>query len=206
MTTIPKIPEDTLYITLQHIYTVGGRNKYHWGLFMSGNSSDDRYLLHATDYGREALDLYQEVRKVSNPLRSISMVVVLKVANSPGIDALRACAASIHLMDPAYLPRGEPRWTYAIEEWCQYTADAHLPFKGKAKLFNDLSWTTTGGSKETKSSTATKRATGGRYYGPSPMDIDSTGGYYGSSPMVIDSTGPTSTQRYYGPSPMVTEK
>ncbi|KAI0840597.1 hypothetical protein F5Y06DRAFT_263136 [Hypoxylon sp. FL0890] len=218
--------KDCLYITLQHLRTVGGQNKYHWALFTSEDSPPSGILLHATDANRKPLDLYSEVRRVSDPLRSGSMVVILKITDSPGLNALKKCASSIRLMDPAYLPRGESRWTCrvwvkevlnslhkngyielpsgidAIEEWCQYVADRHIHFKGRAKIFNDLSWMSTDSSSRDTLSDADARGTGGRYYGPSPMVIDSTSRpYYGPSPMAIDSTG----GRYYGPSPMVTE-
>ncbi|KAL7627722.1 hypothetical protein AAE478_001917 [Parahypoxylon ruwenzoriense] len=184
---------------------------YHWGLFASGDSPPSGFLLHATDTGREALDLYQEVRRVSDPRKSGTLVVVLKIANSPGLDALNRCASSIRLMDPRYLPQGESRWTCrvwikevlnslhrnryihlpsgvdTIEQWCEYAADRHIQYKGMARVINDLTWMTTGSPSRATLSDADARGDDGRYYGSSPMVIDSTGG------------------RYYGPSPMVTE-
>lgn len=60
------------------------------------------------------MDLYQEIRSVSNPLLSRSMVVILRIANSPGMQVLRQCASSIGLMDPRFLPREERRWTCRV--------------------------------------------------------------------------------------------
>ncbi|KAI0843960.1 hypothetical protein F5Y00DRAFT_249814 [Daldinia vernicosa] len=222
-----EIYKENLFITLQFLRNVNGQNKYHWGLFLSGSSPPAGILMHATDTNRAALDLYLEERRVSNPLRSGTMVVVLKIADAPSLDTLRKCASSIHLMDPRYLPRGEDRWTCrvwvkemlkslhkhrcislpadvdVIEQYCQYMADSHLQYKGDARVFNDLNWVRAGSSSSSSKATLSEADArgGGRYYGPSPMNIDSTGGrYYGSSPMVIDST----TKRYYGPSPMDT--
>ncbi|KAI2627300.1 hypothetical protein GGS26DRAFT_561307 [Hypomontagnella submonticulosa] len=221
-----KVAQDSLYITLQYLRTVEKQNKYHWGLFASGSSPPSGHLLHASDTDRAALDLYQEVRRVRNPLNSRTMVVVLKIADSPGLEALKSCASSVHLMDPNYLPQGESRWTCrvwvkelmtslhrnryielpsgvdTIEQLCQNVADHYLGFKGIPKLFNDLSWMNRSSSGGATLLGTNTRSGDGRYYGSSPMDIDpTTRPYYGSSPMVIDSTG----DRYYGPSPMVTE-
>lgn len=60
------------------------------------------------------MDLRLEERQNAEPARSSTMVVVLKIADSPGIDILRQCAASVHLMDPRYLPQGENEWTCRV--------------------------------------------------------------------------------------------
>ncbi|KAI1745672.1 hypothetical protein F4680DRAFT_443143 [Xylaria scruposa] len=219
---------NSLYITLQYLRTVNEQNKYHWALYVTEKKAPAGYLVHATDTGRRALDLYKEVRSVNNPLRSKSMVVVLKIGSSVSLRALDAYASSVHLMDPRYLPRGEVQWTCrvwvkevlyllhkaqlislpcslsSLEEFCLAHADRHLPNLGKApaRIFEQGEWAD---KKELDSANDKYAASGrtGRYYGPSPMAIDSTGErYYGSSPMQVDTTG---RGRYYGPSPMVTE-
>ncbi|KAK4466048.1 hypothetical protein QBC42DRAFT_259892 [Cladorrhinum samala] len=202
------IQKNSVYITLQYLRTVEGKNKYHWGIFNSGSTPPKGHLVHATDAGRRALDLYQEVRPVSNPLKSGSMVVVLKIAQSLSIEALDQCARSVRLMDPKYLPRGERQWTCrvwvkevlgvlhqnkyislpadlnTIERFCEYTADANIQYMGRAIVFNDLSWMSTQPpSRNTLSQNdALDPRRGGRSaYGSSPMDIDSTGRRAGSS-------------------------
>ncbi|TRX97952.1 hypothetical protein FHL15_001162 [Xylaria flabelliformis] len=240
---------NSLYITLQYLRTVNGQNKYvrapgdrfcpdinpslpffskHWALYVTEKKAPAGYLVHATDTGRQALDLYKEVRSVNNPLRSKSMVVVLKIGSSVSLRALDTYASSVHLMDPRYLPRGEVQWTCrvwvkevlyllhdarlvslpcglsSLEEFCLAHADRHLPNLGKmpARIFERGDWAD---EKKLDSANDKYAASGrtGRYYGPSPMVIDSTHDrYYGSSPMQVDTTG---RERYYGPSPMDTE-
>ncbi|KAI0449741.1 hypothetical protein F5B21DRAFT_493395 [Xylaria acuta] len=215
---------DSLYITLQYLRTVNRQHKYHWALYVTEKEAPAGFLVHATDAGRQALDLYKEVRQVKNPLRSKSMVVVLKIGSSVSLRALDAYASSVHLMDPRYLPRGEVQWTCrvwvkevlhllhnaqlitlpcnlsSLEESCLARADRHLPNLGKtpAKIFESSEWAS---KKELDSAdnryTASGRAAG--YCRPSPMAVDSTSRqYYGSSLMAIDST----SERYYGSSPM----
>ncbi|KAG4222453.1 hypothetical protein PC116_g29073 [Phytophthora cactorum] len=60
------------------------------------------------------MDLQVEERQKWNPLQSSSAIVILKIANSPGMDILRQYAGSIRLMDPRYLPHGEPEWTCRV--------------------------------------------------------------------------------------------
>jgi hypothetical protein len=55
-----------------------------------------------------------ELRAVKDPRKSKSMLVCLKVADSPGLDALKSAASAVRLMDKRYLPRGEPRWTCRV--------------------------------------------------------------------------------------------
>lgn len=70
--------------------------------------------MHATVAGRGPLDLYQEVRRVRDPQASRTMVVVLKIANSPGMDAVESCTDSVRLMDDRHLPSGERQWTCRV--------------------------------------------------------------------------------------------
>ncbi|KAI0899540.1 hypothetical protein F4806DRAFT_492533 [Annulohypoxylon nitens] len=135
-----------------------------WGLLDVGDEPPKGVLFHATGAVTDPLNLYKEVHNVSNPLNSKSMVVFLKVAESPGLDALKTCADSIHLMDPAHLPQGEILWTSqvyimeviralceknfvdpkcslsTIKERCCHMADTNITFMSKAKVFNDLNW------------------------------------------------------------------
>ncbi|KAI0161247.1 hypothetical protein GGR57DRAFT_454085 [Xylariaceae sp. FL1272] len=218
---------ETLYITLQYLRTVDGKHKYHWGLYLTGRKAPRGLLVHATDMHRKALDLYKEFREVKNPLLSKTMVMILKIGSSISPDVLKSHASSVHLMDPKYLPSGEPQWTcrvwvkevlrmlqiakvlilpcsiQALETHCQTHADNFLPFRsrGPPAVVDHLKWAVSEPSRS--NSDPRTMATHGRHYGPSPMVIDSStkagSRYYGSSPMVIDST----TQRHYGSSPMV---
>jgi hypothetical protein len=42
------------------------------------------------------------------------MLVCLKIADSPGLDALKSAISAVRLMDKRYLPRGEPQWTCRV--------------------------------------------------------------------------------------------
>ncbi|KAF5131025.1 hypothetical protein E5D57_007374 [Metarhizium anisopliae] len=101
----------TLDITLQYLRTVDKVNKYDWPLYATSRAPPSGYLLHAMDTGRTVLDLYKEVRKVSDPRKSKSLVVCLTIANAPSIQALGRTVLSVRLMDRNYLPRGEAQWT-----------------------------------------------------------------------------------------------
>jgi hypothetical protein len=189
---------NNLYITLQYLRTTNNINKYHWALYATGPSPPKGYLLHATDEGRQPLDLYYAPRSVSNPMKSKTMVACLKIASSPDPKALDAVAKSIHLMDRRYLPANEPQWTCrvwvkellsklhdkryivlpmgvdGIERYCQDTADGYIRYMGNAKVINDTRWLTGQTMPMDVDSTG--------YYGSSAMDTE-TGGYYGSSAM-----------------------
>ncbi|KAG8424591.1 hypothetical protein J3459_002475 [Metarhizium acridum] len=104
----------TLYITLQYLRTVNKVNKYHWGLYTTDRAPPSGCLLHATDAGRTALDLYKEVRKVSDPRKSKSLVVCLKIADAPSMQILDRVASSVRLMDRNCLPWGEAQWTCRV--------------------------------------------------------------------------------------------
>ncbi|KAI5456807.1 hypothetical protein BGZ63DRAFT_458066 [Mariannaea sp. PMI_226] len=209
----------TLYITLQYLRNVEGENKYHWGLWATEGKPPAGYLFHATDTGRQALDLFYEARKVSNPTKSKSMVVCLKIANAPRVETLHHFASQVPLMNPRHLPKREPQWTCrvwvketlkvlhenhqielpadvdTIERYCKSTADSYIRFMGTPKVFSDIKWLPT-------SSEPDLRNEHQRYYGPSAMETETyQQAYYGSSPMVTESH----SKRYYGSSPMVTE-
>ncbi|KAK0704499.1 hypothetical protein B0H67DRAFT_591538 [Lasiosphaeris hirsuta] len=220
---MPTPQENTLYITLQYLRTVQGVRKYHWALYCTGSTPPAGYLVHATDTNRAPLDLYKDVRRVSDPRRSGSLVVVLKISHSPGIDAIEFCADAVRLMDRRHLPSGESQWTCrvwvkevlatlrrkgyirfpadldTIEERCQDMADRNIAFMGNARIFNDLSWIDSDDhSRDSLMEIDALQPAGRgstRHYGPSPMVIDSTGSrYYSSKPMIIDS----SSGCYYG--------
>ncbi len=106
-----------------------------WGLYTSGSRPPAGHLVHATDAGRAALDLYEDVRPVSNPLRSGTMVVVLRIAHSPGMDAIEFCAKTVCLMDRRYLPSGESQWTCRV--WVKEVLGA-LQKLGYFQLPSDL--------------------------------------------------------------------
>ncbi|KFG85145.1 hypothetical protein MANI_002268 [Metarhizium anisopliae] len=101
----------TLDITLQYPRTVNKVNKYDWAPYATDRAPPRGYLLHATDTRRTALDLYKEVRKVSDPRKSKSLVVCLEIANAPSTQALGRAASSVRLIYRNYLPRGEAQWT-----------------------------------------------------------------------------------------------
>ncbi|KAH9897350.1 hypothetical protein F4778DRAFT_782938 [Xylariomycetidae sp. FL2044] len=228
---LDKSRDNCLYITLQYLRTVNKELKFHWGLYNT-TSAPRGFLIHATDANRGPLDLYQEIREVSNPRRSISLVVCLKIADSPGIDALEYCASQVRLMDPRFIPRGERQWTCRVwvkeillvlhnngylrlpaglERCCLRAGNHLIEYMGNARVFNDLSWMslppTVAPNPLTRTTPMEVDSTGGggRYTGPKPMDIDSTGGgggrYFGPKPMVIDSTGGGGS--YHGQKPMV---
>ncbi|KEY64698.1 hypothetical protein S7711_02897 [Stachybotrys chartarum IBT 7711] len=249
-----------LYITLQYLRTVGKELKFHWGIYVASSNAPKGWLIHATDEGRSALDLYYECRSVKDPQRSKSMAVCLGVAASPSMDVLLACAQSIPLMDPRQIPRGEQQWTCrvfikeflnlmhvqghvklpgsidTIEARCRAAADCHRFYIGSAKIFSNLEWMdpkfAERKEKEARELQLIDRtssrgglllreipeahATSYPYYGPSPMNIDSTGGkpvsmiprtfLPGSGSHYRPTPAPAAPQgeRYYGSKPMDT--
>ncbi|KAI1345431.1 hypothetical protein F5Y01DRAFT_320766 [Xylaria sp. FL0043] len=231
----------SLYITLQYLRTIHEVNKYHRALYLTENETPKGFLVHATDTGRSALDLYKEIRAVKNPLRSKSLITVFKIGGNISLQSLDACASSVPLMDPRYLPRGEVQWTCrvwvkealralqeagllslpcslnSLENYCLRHTDNYLPKakeEQRAKVYDNVEWAVTSDSNPDVTGNNSQTATqgGDRYYGPSPMIIDSTGGqdyasststrYYSPSPMHVDAAA---TSQYYGPSPMDTE-
>ncbi|KAK4237070.1 hypothetical protein C8A03DRAFT_35001 [Achaetomium macrosporum] len=157
---------NTLYITLQHLKTVDYNTEFHWGLYITGSSPPSRHLLSVTDANPPIMDLRIELREVEDPRRAPTMVVCLKIANSPGLTALHSAASAVRLMDNGQLPHGEPQWTSRvwvkevlyilakrgciqmpwgldkIERNFLYTANENMLCTGKAKVYNELAWLT----------------------------------------------------------------
>ncbi|KAK3386431.1 hypothetical protein B0H63DRAFT_520533 [Podospora didyma] len=140
---------------------------------------------------KAALDLYYEKRKVSNPFASKTMIVLLKIADSPGFAAIDYCSQLVSLMDPRYLPKGERQWTCRVwvkevlaslheNSYIQLPIDL-IKMKGARPVVrNDLRWTGL-----TNMHTTLREIE--PYYGPSPMDTEtSTSRYYGNKPMDVD--------------------
>ncbi|TFY52226.1 hypothetical protein EVJ58_g10133 [Rhodofomes roseus] len=208
---------NSLYITLNHLRFEAG----HWGLFATGSAPPAGTLYHATDTQREALDLRLEVHPVKNPQASKTMVVALKIADSPGPNILQHFTSTnvVHLMHPGSLPVGEDFWTCrvwvkevlqklnksghirlptdidTIQRRCQFTADHNFQYKGHAKIYNNLSWISGSGAVGTAGGSSSRHRT-------TMMDIDTTGRhpYHGTKPMLIDSTG---QHPYHGTKPML---
>ncbi|KAK3332700.1 hypothetical protein B0T19DRAFT_482908 [Cercophora scortea] len=224
---------DSLYITMQYLRTVGGERKYHWALFLSERAPPNGLMMHATDLNRGPLDLYLEERKVSDPKKSRTMVVCMKIADLADRSAFEACASSVRLMDRRYLPRGEPQWTCRvwvkevlltldrsryialpltideIEQHCLETADSCIHMMGKAKVFNDFSWLRSSRAPTTPMEIESVNvAVVPRYYGPSPMETETHRDNRVDTRYYGPSPMETETHRgrsYYGPSPMETE-
>ncbi|KAH6621479.1 hypothetical protein B0J18DRAFT_432604 [Chaetomium sp. MPI-SDFR-AT-0129] len=213
--TVPR----SLYITLQYLRTENGEHKFHWALHATSDVPPAGFVLHATDAGRQPLDLYLEVRPVRDPRRSQTLVVALKIADSPGIDVLDKAAATVRLMEPRSLPPSERRWTCRvwvkevltvlaknrqirlmsnldeIERRCVTMANLHMDFKSEERIYNDLRWVAKDPSGPRLGSNYGSRfeLPAERYFGPKPMVTD---------PKYVElPAGP-----YYGPKPMVTDK
>ncbi|KAI0007109.1 hypothetical protein F4779DRAFT_593363 [Xylariaceae sp. FL0662B] len=215
--------ERNLYITLQYLRTVDEVNKYHWGLFATNDTPPQGALYHATDIGRAPLDLYYETKKVSDPAKSKTMIVCLKIADAPVHSAIDSIAERVPLMNRSKLPSDERQWTCrvwvketlgylhrakilrlpasldVIEDSCQYTADRWLPLviatqKGVRRKRAPMVYNDLTWLSERRSV-------------PAPMRIEQDGyhaarqRFYGPKPMAIDSTHATQP-RYYGPKPM----
>ncbi|TVY34923.1 hypothetical protein LOCC1_G006403, partial [Lachnellula occidentalis] len=215
----------SIYITLQYLRTdSNGQNKYHWGLYATGDSPPKGILFHASDEGRRPLDLFYERRNVSNPLRSRSMVVVLKIGDVSSASAIDRSVSRVPLMSRSRLPPGEPQWTCRVyvkqalealnqdrilrlpasvnqlERACLAAADSYLVRKNAQSqqepgVHNNLAWIGT-----TSRTTPMELDSVQRY--PSLMEVDSTGRYgssrlYGSQ-MEVDSTGRYGSSRSYG--------
>ncbi|ATY61874.1 hypothetical protein A9K55_007913 [Cordyceps militaris] len=218
----------TIYITLQFLRVIGEENYYHWGIFVTQQSNTANHLFHATDMGRRPLDLYPEVRIVSDPLKSKTMTCCLKVARAPSLESIKAVASTVRLMDPRYLPRNEPLWTCRvwvkevlasleangltqlpvsvdrIQAYGVETADL-LRDQGISRLINDLSWI----SSPTVPMQVDPRP---RHFGQSPMNTEvvERGAYYLASPRVPEGYRRERLMEprrgeYYGRSPMDTE-
>ncbi|KAH7194488.1 hypothetical protein DER44DRAFT_889579 [Fusarium oxysporum] len=223
----------TLYLTLQWLRHDGRENKYHWGLWATDAKPPAGHLFHATDAGRQALDLYYEARKVRDPSKSKTMVVCLKIVEAPTVEYLNHYASQIPLMDPSYLPAGESQWTCrvwvketlkrlhknsqivlpahvdTIESYGKHTADRYLSYMGNPPIINDLGWLSQ--TRETDPRSARQA-----YYGTEPMQTEVyrqnpnqyQPRYYGAKPMQTEVYQQSTAQhqpRYYGTKPMQTE-
>ncbi|KAM3510129.1 hypothetical protein MY10362_000168 [Beauveria mimosiformis] len=202
----------TVYITLQFLCTIDEQNKYHWGLYVTDNNVPEGTLFHATDQGRRALDLYMEIRPVSDPMKSKTLTACLILCRAPSVSTIKSIAAQVPLMDPRHIPHGEVQWTCrvwvnevlrglerqrmiklpgtieSIEHHAVRAADT-LRRLGAIRLINELDWMISPPH-------AMGNNTPVRYYGPSPMDTE------------VEYRGDRRHghgDRYYGPSPMETE-
>ncbi|KAK3943595.1 hypothetical protein QBC46DRAFT_35571 [Diplogelasinospora grovesii] len=204
--------KNALYITLQFIYEDNGKNKYHWSLFHTANEPPKGNMFHATDTNRKPLDLYTETRPIRDPVLSRSMVVALMVAQPVTWEQVSFCAKSVRLMNPKYLPLGEPRWTCRvwvkevikalqksnyislpesvkdvddIERACQLLADLHINFQGDARVFNDPGWLAVSAANQMPGSGAPDRRDV-----PRSMETDgSRSRYWGPKAMDTDAHG-----------------
>ncbi|KAH6717568.1 hypothetical protein BKA61DRAFT_571658 [Leptodontidium sp. MPI-SDFR-AT-0119] len=205
----------TLYITLQYLRTdSSGQNKYHWGLYATGDSPPNGTLFHATDAGRDALDLYYEQRKVSNPLRSRSMVACLKIGEASSSTAIHRLSAGervwtcrVYVKEALTALHNDrflslPASVGSIERACLAVADSHLPSRQSYQqpgVYNDLAWM------RSSTSRTTPMELDSNTYDPSRMEVDSSGRYRSSSSypsrMEVDSSGRYRSSTSYG-SPM----
>ncbi|KAI1363490.1 hypothetical protein F5Y08DRAFT_340560 [Xylaria arbuscula] len=102
-TSLATFSNDSLYITLQYQGDVNGPNEYHWGFYLTEKNAPKGYYIHATDADREYLQLKQVVSTVSNPLKSMSIVVVLYIRGPITLKTLKDHASSVPLMDSQWL-------------------------------------------------------------------------------------------------------
>jgi hypothetical protein len=79
----------------------------------------------------------------------------------------------------------------AMEQCCQTVADKNIRTMGEVRVFNDMSWTQVIALSPTTPMEIDPTATVARYYGSSPMDIDSSG--FRTKPM---STASYTSHRY----------
>jgi hypothetical protein len=86
----------------------------HWGLYATGDQPPRGTLYHATDLGRAPLDLLYESKTVSNPMRSVSTVVCLKVADVPSVAAIHDIIKRVPVMRRESLPPNERMWTCRV--------------------------------------------------------------------------------------------
>ncbi|KUJ15475.1 uncharacterized protein LY89DRAFT_735582 [Mollisia scopiformis] len=221
--TSPTAPR-TLYITLQYLRRDASGNKYHWGLYATSDTPPRGTLFHATDAGRQPLDLYYEERKVENPTKSKSMTVCVKIGDVSSTTAIHRCVSTVPLMSRSRIPAGERQWTCrvyvkealnalhnaqllslpasvgSIERACLAVADAYLPYRlsrERPGVYNDFSWLRRGST----SRTIPMEVDPTLYY-PSEMEVDSSGRYrstrsYGSL-MDVDSSGRYASSQSYG--------
>jgi hypothetical protein len=139
---------NTLYIVLYYLRTDGTQKKYvsadlgqhtkknpiritrimsqHWGFIQTtakpANGSQPGRLYHATDAGRQPLDLYPQGADLANPVKSRTMAVCLQVGRVKGGDPFKALdavtdLAVVPLMDVPKLKlvfSNETQWTCRV--------------------------------------------------------------------------------------------
>ncbi|KAK4222192.1 hypothetical protein QBC38DRAFT_401978 [Podospora fimiseda] len=212
---------NTLYIALYYLGVFGGQRKYHWGLFNTSSRAPAGDLIHATDVPPERrrrdvrLDLMKETRPTSDPLKSGTLVCVLKIGSSPGKENIERFAdrkyndkSYVHLMDPRYLPHGEQEWTCRV--WVKEVLNAmanNRVMKLPADVNTIEQWCNYTADRNVNYAGAKGQAaiyndlswmSAGSSKQPATLDPYGGGNrHYGSSPMDIDSSG-----RRYGSTPM----
>lgn len=70
--------------------------------------------MHATNKGRQPLDLYLGMRAVNSLTKVNRMIVALKIAHAPDVQDLKALAQRVPLMDKQSLPENESQWTSRV--------------------------------------------------------------------------------------------
>ncbi|KAF4504521.1 hypothetical protein G6O67_007966 [Ophiocordyceps sinensis] len=214
------VANGSVFIALQYLYTENGRNKYHWGIFVTYRNAPKGMLHHATDVNRRPMDLYYETREITDPARWTCRVWVKEALNYLHRARIIQCHLDVDTM----------------EHYCNLVADGDMP----ARIFGNENvgffnhpedWVEQARKQNDPDRMDIEPASRGRgtperYFGPKPMDTEptptrtlrsfepaargrgTTERYYGPKPMDTEPT-PTRTQRhaspYYGPTPMDTE-
>ncbi|EQL02947.1 hypothetical protein OCS_01339 [Ophiocordyceps sinensis CO18] len=200
------VANGSVFIALQYLYTENGRNKYHWGIFVTYRNAPKGMLHHATDVNRRPMDLYYETREITDPARSQSLVVCLKVSSLLSSADISHCLSAVPLMRRSRLPRHEPRWTCRVwvkealnylhrariiqchldvdtmEHYCNLVADGDMP----ARIFGNEN---VGFFNHPEDWVEQAR----KQNDPDRMDIEPA------------SRGRGTPERYFGPKPMDTE-
>ena len=88
----------------------------HWGLLLTGSTPPTGKFYHATDEGRNALDLVRESYPTDSGMLQSRMVVVALYIGQVSEARLEWASqdAITHLMERRHLPRGEPQWTCRV--------------------------------------------------------------------------------------------
>lgn len=108
------LERQSLFITLRHESTKFAIRNYRWALYCTGSAPPSGFLLQVAPWAERPLELYREVLQIVEPRASRTLVAVLRISRSPGLEVLESCANSIGPMDPSNLPAGEPRWTSVL--------------------------------------------------------------------------------------------
>ncbi|KAH8752981.1 hypothetical protein F5883DRAFT_651138 [Diaporthe sp. PMI_573] len=157
---------NSLYIILFYLRPTP-EPKYHWGLLLTGSTPPTGKFYHATDEGRNALDLVRESYPTDSGMLQSRMVVAALYIGQVSEARLEWASqdAVTYLMERRHLPRGEPQWTCRIwvktvlakvaednqsktltedlariELAALATADKHRSTMGNAVKYNDDSW------------------------------------------------------------------